>query len=150
MWGCWSLLSLRGAEIRGEGIFLRFRTDAVDHWIRRNPQVAVRAAILEARSRQIAEQRGYERDYTVTPRLLLVHAFAHAFIRQISVECGYSASALRERLYVSELADRTMNGVLIYTGSPDSEGSLGGLAVHQHGIGFLRHCYSPFFEDKNP
>jgi hypothetical protein len=67
------------------------------------------------------------RDYTVSPRLLLVHAFAHALIRQISVECGYSASALRERLYVSEDAGRTTNGVLVYTGSPDSEGSLGGL-----------------------
>jgi hypothetical protein len=75
---------------------------------------------------QIAEERGYERDYTITPRLLLVHSFAHAFIRQISVECGYSASALRERLFVSDTG-RTMNGVLIYTGSPDSEGSLGGL-----------------------
>ena len=72
----------------------------------------------------------YSRNYTITPRLLLVHSFSHALIRQISVECGYSASALRERLYVSE-ADGPRAGhersVLIYTGSPDSEGSLGGL-----------------------
>jgi hypothetical protein len=117
---------LPGAEIRGEGIFMRFRTAAVDKWLADNPGVVERAAILEARSRQIAEQRGYERDYSITPRLLLVHSFAHAFIRQISIECGYSASALRERLYVSD-SDRIMNGVLVYTGSPDSEGSLGGL-----------------------
>ncbi|WP_430252087.1 DrmB family protein [Neorhizobium sp. DAR64860/K0K1] len=117
---------LPGAEIRGEGIFLRFRTETVDKWIDDNPSLAGRVAILETRSRQIAEERGYERDYTITPRLLLVHSFAHAFIRQISVECGYSASALRERLFVSDTG-RTMNGVLIYTGSPDSEGSLGGL-----------------------
>ncbi|MBY5725217.1 MULTISPECIES: DUF1998 domain-containing protein [Rhizobium] len=117
---------LPGAEIRGEGIFLRFRTETVDKWIDDNPGLAARVAILETRSMQIAEERGYERDYTITPRLLLVHSFAHAFIRQISVECGYSASALRERLFVSDTG-RTMNGVLIYTGSPDSEGSLGGL-----------------------
>lgn len=117
---------LPGAEIRGEGIFLRFRTETVDAWIKDNPSLAARVAILEARSKQIAEERGYERDHVITPRLLLVHAFSHAFIRQISVECGYSASALRERLYVSDTG-RTMNGVLIYTGSPDSEGSLGGL-----------------------
>lgn len=49
-------------------------------------------------------------------------------IRQLSVDCGYSSSALREQLYLSESADSgAMNGVLIYTGSPDSEGSLGGL-----------------------
>lgn len=120
---------LPAAEIRGEGIFLRFRTEAVDEWIAGNPELRHRAAVLDERSRQIADQRGYVRDYTVTPRLLLVHAFSHALIRQISVECGYSASALRERLYVAEAdaAGPVMNGVLIYTGSPDSEGSLGGL-----------------------
>jgi hypothetical protein len=117
------------AEIRGEGIFLRFRTQVIDAWIEANPGLNERAAILEARSAGMAERRGYARDYEVTPRLLLVHSFAHALIRQISIECGYSASALRERLYVAEPDDANpaMNGVLIYTGSPDSEGSLGGL-----------------------
>ncbi|WP_373196525.1 Zn-binding domain-containing protein, partial [Enterococcus faecium] len=77
----------------------------------------------------IASERSYERDYTISARLLLVHSFAHALIRTISVDCGYSSSSLRERLYVSEAdgALNPMNGVLIYTGSPDSEGSLGGL-----------------------
>ena len=120
---------LPAAEIRGEGIFIRFRTEAVDTWIRGNPALVDRTKILERRSRQIAEQRGYTREYTITPRLLLVHSFSHALIRQISVECGYSSSALRERLFVAE-PDSTrsvMNGVLVYTGSPDSEGSLGGL-----------------------
>ena len=120
---------LPAAEIRGEGIFLRFRSEAVDAWIGSNPGLLHRAAILERRSRQIADQRGYTREYTITPRLLLVHSFSHALIRQISVECGYSSSALRERLYVAEAdsGGTGMNGVLVYTGSPDSEGSLGGL-----------------------
>lgn len=120
---------LPAAEIRGEGIFLRFRTAAVDDWTATNPAVVARAATLEQLSRDMADRRGYVRDYTVTPRLLLVHAFAHTLVRQISIDCGYSASALRERLYVAEADDDlpAMNGVLIYTGSPDSEGSLGGL-----------------------
>jgi hypothetical protein len=120
---------LPAVEIRGEGIFLRFRTDAIDHWIRENPAVNDRAAALERRSAQVAAQRGYRRDYAITPRLLLVHSFAHAMIRQLSIDCGYSSSALRERLYVAEGEGGSgeMNGVLIYTGSPDSEGSLGGL-----------------------
>jgi hypothetical protein len=120
---------LPAAEIRGEGIFLRFRTSAIDRWIAENPAVLRRAAQLEARSLAVANRRGYVRDYEVTARLLLVHSFAHALIRQISIECGYSASALRERLYVAEPDAGTpaMNGVLVYTGSPDSEGSLGGL-----------------------
>lgn len=120
---------LPAAEIRGEGLFLRFRTEAVDEWIRSNPAMAIRVAQLERRSEAVANDRGYERDYRITARLLLVHSFAHALIRTISIDCGYSSSALRERLYVSEADGQRppMNGVLIYTGSPDSEGSLGGL-----------------------
>ena len=120
---------LPAAEIRGEGIFFRFCTETVDAWIKANPELVRRTEILENRSRHMAEKREYSRRYFVTPRLLLVHSFSHALIRQISVECGYSASAIRERLYVSEAADacEAMNGVLIYTGSPDSGGSLGGL-----------------------
>jgi hypothetical protein len=120
---------LPAAEIRGEGIFLRFSGEAIDRWVVANPDVLARTAELDAQSEAIANRRGYVRDYRITPRLLLIHSFAHALIRQISIECGYSASALRERLYVAEPADGApaMNGVLIYTGSPDSEGSLGGL-----------------------
>lgn len=120
---------LPAAEIRGEGIFFRFRTKAVDEWIRDNPKLIDRAKILNDLSSRIASEHGYQQDSEITPRLLLVHSFSHALIRQISVECGYSMSALKERLYVKEGYDNfpPANGVLIYTGSPDSEGSLGGL-----------------------
>ena len=47
-------------------------------------------------------------------------------MRQLSLECGYSSSALRERLYCAE-GDKPMAGILIYTATSDSDGSLGGL-----------------------
>lgn len=120
---------LPAAEILGEGIFLRFRVEAVERWMAGNPKLLERAAILELLAENMAVDRGIRRDYRITPRLLLVHSFAHALIRQLSIDCGYSSSALRERLYIAEPASSqtAMNGVLIYTGSPDSEGSLGGL-----------------------
>lgn len=120
---------LPAAEIRGEGVFLRFKADAIDRWIDQNPAVRERASILDRISAGIAAKRCYTREYTVSPRLLLVHSFAHALVRQFSLDCGYSASSIRERLYVSEPSDGkpAMNGVLVYTGSPDSDGSLGGL-----------------------
>lgn len=40
---------------------------------------------------------------------------------------AYSSASLRERIYVSEGA-WDMAGVLLYTASPDSDGTLGGLA----------------------
>ena len=39
------------------------------------------------------------------------------------MQCGYPASSLRERVY----AEDGRYGLLIYTGSPDAEGTLGGL-----------------------
>jgi hypothetical protein len=125
----WRADWLPATEIRGEGIFLRFRTEALDSWVSENPAILERVQKLDARAAHIASERGYTREYAITARLLVVHSFAHALVRQISIDCGYSSSSLRERLYVAEATDTTaaMNGVLIYTGSPDSEGSLGGL-----------------------
>lgn len=54
---------------------------------------------------------------------VLMHTFAHLLIKQMSMSSGYSSSAIRERIY---FGDR-MNGILLYTGSADKEGSLGGL-----------------------
>jgi hypothetical protein len=55
---------------------------------------------------------------------------AHALIRQFSVECGYAAASLKERIYSSAPGDdESMAGILIYTAAPDSEGTLGGLVT---------------------
>jgi len=64
----------------------------------------------------------------LTPKLVLIHTFAHLLIRQLSFDCGYGSASLRERLY-SNLEDNKnpMQGVLIYTAAGDSEGTMGGL-----------------------
>ena len=50
-------------------------------------------------------------------------------MRQLSIECGYTAASLRERIYTKDPKEENgpMAGVLIYTAAPDSEGTLGGL-----------------------
>ena len=60
---------------------------------------------------------------------MLLHSFAHALIRQFSLECGYTTASIRERIYCHpEGAEGgPAAGVLIYTAAPDSEGTLGGL-----------------------
>ena len=62
-------------------------------------------------------------------RFVLLHSFAHALIRQLAVECGYTTASLRERIYARDPGEDQpeMAGVLIYTAAPDSEGTLGGL-----------------------
>ena len=56
-------------------------------------------------------------------RFILMHTLAHSIIGQWALDCGYPAASLRERLYVG----KEMAGILIYTATSDSAGSLGGL-----------------------
>lgn len=57
------------------------------------------------------------------PRQILIHTFSHALLRELAAYCGYTTTSLKERIYTMD----GMHGVLIYTASGDSEGSLGGL-----------------------
>ena len=61
---------------------------------------------------------------------MLIHSFAHALIRQLAIECGYTSASISERIYSQNPDDGpAMAGVLIYTSAPDSEGTLGGLCA---------------------
>ncbi|HEY9765809.1 MAG TPA: DUF1998 domain-containing protein, partial [Chroococcales cyanobacterium] len=55
----------------------------------------------------------------------MLHSLSHLLITAVSLECGYSASAIRERVYVGESG----YGILLHTGTSDSEGTLGGLVA---------------------
>ncbi|HEV2853822.1 MAG TPA: DUF1998 domain-containing protein [Thermoanaerobaculia bacterium] len=53
---------------------------------------------------------------------------AHLLISAISLECGYAASAIRERIYCAPAdVGVPMAAILLSTGSPGTEGTLGGL-----------------------
>lgn len=61
---------------------------------------------------------------------MLLHSFAHALIRQLAIECGYTSASIAERIYSRNPSDGDpMAGVLIYTSAPDSDGTLGGLCA---------------------
>jgi hypothetical protein len=123
---------LPAIEVFGEGIFLEFSREALDLWIRQNRTVLDgRADLLNTGYATMCARRGWKASRRISPEFLLVHSFAHVLIRQLSLESGYSSSALRERLFVfDESRDgpgRQAAALLIYTSTPDSEGSLGGL-----------------------
>lgn len=123
---------LPAVEMRGEGIFIRLDEKAVVDWEGREEVEKRRKRIDNAYQANWRERFGAESPAprTIEARLVLVHTFAHALIRQLTLACGYSSASLRERLY----ADRAlgMAGVLIYTASTDSDGSLGGLERQGH------------------
>ena len=82
--------------------------------------------LLKDQSRAIFESDKEHIDEVFAARFFLVHTFAHVLIRQLSIQSGYSSASLRERLYVGSDPSES-NGVLIFTSSPDSDGTLGGL-----------------------
>jgi hypothetical protein len=126
-------LSLRGLgwlpaiEVRGEGIYLELSSDSLARW-ETQAGVVERIRALDQRYQADWKQRfGEEKPpRPITPRRVLVHTFAHALMRQLTLDCGYSSTALRERLYVDH-GDAQMAGLLIYTATTDDDGTLGGL-----------------------
>ena len=117
---------LPGIEVFGEGIFIALNEERIQSWERAN------SAALEQRLGPMRERRNRS-TLAFLPkfscRFVLLHTLAHALIRQLSFECGYASSSLRERIYAEAPSDKHpgMAGLLIYTAAGDSEGSLGGL-----------------------
>jgi hypothetical protein len=117
-------------EVRGEGIFLRFNSQRLAEWLARPSVKAREAALLEGhRAFRAARKLSPPEENFPGITYVLLHTFAHILIRELALECGYSAASVRERIYASEYGDTPeMAGVLVYTAAPDSDGTLGGLA----------------------
>ena len=113
-------------EVRGEGIFIEFRQHDIEKWIANNPEVSERAKRLNVNYANSFIGKNHPRN--ITPKFIMLHTLSHLLISQLSFECGYSIASLSERLYCAEQEDgKQMAGILIYTASGDSEGTLGGL-----------------------
>jgi len=113
---------LPAVEVIGEGVFFRLHERRLAQW-ESLPSVVSRAGLVDARYRGKFQQLGAPPDRSITARLVMIHTLAHALINQWSLDSGYPAASLRERLFVSD----RMAGLLIYTGTSDSAGSLGGV-----------------------
>lgn len=116
---------LPGFCVRGEGIFLQLGAEALSRWTEKK-SVLHRVRALQTRLDQVRLQRGLEKR-EITSRFLLIHTISHLLIRQLAFECGYNSSSIRERIYASSNPETPMAGLLLYTASGDSEGTLGGL-----------------------
>lgn len=124
---------LPAVENKGEGIFLQFKKEVVEAWVTR--------ADVQDRGRRLAtgfdrwkeEHYGTQQDFPGLPYILF-HSFSHLLITAVSLECGYPASSIRERIYALPSVGY---GVLLFTGTSDAEGTLGGLVqvgqrIHEH------------------
>lgn len=121
---------LPAIENRGEGVFLSLDAEAVERWSRRS---AVRQRAAKFRN---GLQDKYKTDFSidfvtsVCMPYILLHSLSHLLLTAVSLECGYSSASIRERIYVRSAVRGTRDpayGLLLYTGTPDAEGTLGGL-----------------------
>lgn len=113
---------LPAAEVNGEGIFIEFNQNSLDRWIA-DTEISALSLKYEESFSDFCKSKGWSISVLRNAKYVLMHTFAHLMIKQMSMSSGYSSSAIRERLYFGD----EMAGVLLYTGSTDKEGSLGGL-----------------------
>ena len=118
-------------ENRGEGVLLRLSSDAIREW-RARPAVARRIRDLETGYVNWKRQRKNPPPF---PRgtYVMLHTLSHMLLQSLSARCGYPAASIRERVYVDD--ETELNGILLYTSSPDAEGTLGGLVQQARHIG---------------
>lgn len=114
---------LPAVENIGEGIFISLDRAQLQKWAEQ-PFVRSRKAQLDFNARAAAAQRK-QKTTDVDIIKVAIHTLAHVLIDQLALDAGYPTSSIRERLYV----DEDSAGMLIFTASADSAGSLGGLAA---------------------
>ncbi|GCE45278.1 uncharacterized protein DUF1998 [Thermosporothrix hazakensis] len=116
------------SEVRGEGIFIQFNEEAIQRWLERDA-VRKHEAHFFGLHTQWRKRRGLPEPEENFPGLsyVLLHTLSHALMRQLTLECGYAAASIRERIYAGAPDGTSMAGILLYTAASDSEGTLGGL-----------------------
>ena len=114
---------LPAIEVLGEGVFVRLDEDRLEHW--ETGEFAVERLRLLTESRSAIGGSTFASDLEVSARSLALHTLAHILVDEMSLTSGYPTASLRERVY----DDQGQAGILIYTATADSAGSLGGLAA---------------------
>ena len=111
---------LPAIEMLGEGLFIKLDEDKLNEWENRYSDYYEEMGARMQRSTMKCEK--------YSPRYVLLHTLSHLLIRQLTIECGYSGAAIKERIYSTYPdSECKMAGILLYTSSSDSDGSLGGL-----------------------
>jgi hypothetical protein len=114
-----------GLVTRGEGIFITLNESEVVKWERRVEAAGIN---MEQAFNKYCEDRNLEGEPQFPGvRYVLLHTLSHALMRQVCLSSGYSSTSVRERIYSRDVEGQKMAGILLYTATPDSEGSLGGL-----------------------
>lgn len=123
-----------GVDLLGEGIFVTFDKNSIANWLNKIKNKRISEKIYD----KINNSYNNKMTEYIYPEFYLLHTLSHILIKELSETSGYSSSALAERLYFSNEKDKEMYGILIYTSSSDSEGTLGGLVKQGYPKSLMR------------
>jgi Domain of unknown function (DUF1998) len=153
---------LPAIEQFGEGIFLTFDSAQIGHWLI-EPLVHARENTLRKGFAKWVDRRFQDRAKAPDfPRAsyYILHAFSHAIMAEVALECGYPTTALKERIYaLPGEGGKDHYGLLLYTATAGTQGTLGGLLaiisrleeVLLRAIDKLRICSSdPICSENSP
>jgi hypothetical protein len=113
---------LPAVENRGEGVFIGFKGEAIREWEKRGAVTRRSLQLLEGFKAWQKANQAPSAKFPGAPFIML-HSLSHLLITAVALDCGYAGSSIRERIYTGESG----YGILLYTASPDAEGTLGGL-----------------------
>jgi len=111
-----------GVENRGEGFLFALNDNLLEEW-ESKPEIIKRTKVMKDSFFEWAKERGWDPEGEFDARYMLLHSLSHALIRGLEIYSGYPTPSIKERIY----AGKNFNGILIYTSSTSSDGSLGGL-----------------------
>lgn len=116
------------AEVKGEGIFLKFNNEALQEWENKD-FVQQRSGRMQENLKNYFDTFNIDNGLqSISARYVLLHTLSHIIMQQLAIDSGYNLSSLTEIIYCNKpYEEEQMNGILIYTSSSDSEGTLGGL-----------------------
>jgi hypothetical protein len=124
---------LPAVEQFGEGIFIHVNPDTIADWLRRQSVQQRLDALAGGHTTWSSAKYGARAPDHPGAAYVLLHSLSHALISEIALDCGYPASSLKERVYAltdpTERHRATRCGILIYTATTGSLGTLGGLVA---------------------
>jgi hypothetical protein len=119
---------LPAIEQFGEGLFVHFDEGKIRSWLGEEPVKERDTKLIAGFQHWSRRFGGKGPKYPGLPYVLL-HSLSHALMSEIALDCGYPASALKERVYALPEGDGGRFGILIYTATAGAQGTLGGLVA---------------------
>ncbi len=120
-----------GTEFLGEGIFIMLEDNNGRHF----PLMGDNQQLWQScyqnsndnyESADVLFRDALRRD-ELHPAFVWWHTLSHLLLRVISIDSGYSAASIRERVYLQTDGEGCRGGIILYATQPGADGTLGGI-----------------------